>query len=67
MDCGPGPFGSSITFSLVALFVSCDGGDGDVAGLEPVFLLLVAGGVGRDRQMDRSEMSPMMYDSTLGD
>eukprot|EP01043_Picozoa_sp_COSAG02_P052307 COSAG02_NODE_5614_length_4181_cov_11.419157_3_plen_69_part_00 len=50
-----------------ALFVSCDDGDGDEAGREPVFLLLVDGGVGRDRQIDRSEMLPMVYDLTLGE
>ena len=65
--CGPGPFGPSITFSLVPLFVSCDVGDGDEVKCEPVFLLLAGGGAGWDKQMDRSEMLPMMYDSTLGD
>ena len=65
--CGPGPFGPSITFSLVALFVSCDDGDGDEVEREPAFLLLMGGGAGWDRQTDRSEMLPMMYDSTLGD
>ena len=65
--CGPGPFGPSITFSLVALFVSCDDGVGDEVEHEPVFLLLVGGGAGWDRQTARYEMLPMMYDSTLGD
>ena len=64
--CGPGPFGPSITFSLVSLFVSCDDGDGDEAGREPVFLLLAGGGAGWDRQMDRSEMLLVMYDLPLG-
>ena len=48
-------------------FVSCDDGDGDEVEREPVFLLLAGGGAGWDRQMDRSKMLPMMYDSTLGD
>ena len=32
-----------------------------------MFLLLAGGGAGWNRQTDRSEMLPMMYDSTLGD
>jgi hypothetical protein len=46
LDVDRGLFGPSITFSLVALFVSCDDGDGDEVGHEPVFLLLAGGGAG---------------------
>ena len=51
--------------SCRALFVSCD--DGDEVEHEPVFLLLVGGGAGWDRQTARYDMLTMMYDTTLGD
>ena len=48
-------------------FVSCDGWRWRPVGRKPVFLLLVAGGVGWDRQMDRSKLLPTTCDSTLGE
>eukprot|EP01043_Picozoa_sp_COSAG02_P071337 COSAG02_NODE_12997_length_1462_cov_103.550990_3_plen_174_part_00 len=53
--------------SLLSRFSSAaTGGDGDAARRKSVFLLLVNGGAGWDRQMDRSKLfQPTTYDSTL--